>query len=249
MQTRATAVLMLVCFGQAACVRNIPPPPAPAQELPKPVANVPPEVEGKARVVIDVTNGPAAVEEVMATAESTATDGRHTYVAYGEVTRPVCLTTPCAVNLDYGQHNLRLLSKTDDHVGSVGTVDVGQSDSVFRHTMGSVSTGGAAHSLGVTSAILGVTGALVGGTLLLVGAASSSADDGTGASSGSGLSSVGGVTLGIGAGLLALGIGLMIASPPSIQEGSSTQFSLGESGGFVSGEAPKKVRADSAHDL
>ncbi len=141
------------------------------------------------------------------------------------------------------------MSKTDDHVGSVGTVDVGQSDSVFRHTMGQQSTGGAAHSLGVTSTILGLTGALVGGSLLLVGAAASSSDDGTGSSSGSGLTTAGGVTLGIGAGLLALGIGLMVASPPTIQEGASTQFSLGDTGGVVTGQAPKKVRADSAHDL
>ncbi|MEO9232449.1 MAG: hypothetical protein ABI421_03860 [Polyangiaceae bacterium] len=248
MQTRATAILMLVCFGQAACVRNLPPPPAPAQELPKPVANVPPDVEGKGRVVIDVTNGPAEVDEVLATAQSEATDGRHTYVSYGEVTRPICLTTPCAVNFEFGQHNLRLVSKSDDHVGSVGTVDVGQNDSVFRHTMGTQSTGGVAHSLGVTSTILGLTGAILGGSLLFVGAVSSSSQanaDGTTSSSGSGLTGAGAVTLGIGAGLLALGIGLMVASPPTIQEGSSTQFSLDKS----NSDDAKKHPVDALHSL
>lgn len=245
MKTRATAAVMLICFGQAACVRNLPPPPAPAQDMPKAVSNVPPDIEGKSRVVIDVTNGPAQVDEVLATAQSAATDGRHTYVSYGEITRPVCLTTPCTVNLDYGQHNLRLVSKTSDQVGSVGTVDVGQSDSVFRHTMGQQSSGGAVHAIGVTSATLGILGALTGGTLLLVGAASSSSDDGTGSSGGSGLTSVGAVTLGISAGLLALGIGMMIASPPTTQEGSSTQFSLDK----TNTDDGKKHLADSSHSL
>jgi hypothetical protein len=244
MKTRATAILMIVCFGQAACVRNLPPPPAPAQELPKPVSNVPPELEGKSRVVIDVTNGPARVDEVLATAQSEATDGRHTYVSYGEITRPVCLTTPCAVNLDYGQHNLRLVSTNKDDVGSVGTVDVGQSDSVFRHTMGQQSNGGAVHALGTTSTILGLTGAILGGTFLLVGAASSSANpDGT--SSGGGITTAGEVTLGIGVGLLALGIGMMIASPPTSQEGASTQFSLDK----TNQNDGKKQLADSSHSL
>jgi hypothetical protein len=244
MKTRATAVLMIVCFGQAACVRNLPPPPAPAQELPKPVANVPPDVEGKSRVVIDVTNGPARVDEVMATAQSEATDGRHTYVSYGEITRPVCLTTPCAVNLEYGQHNLRLVSTNKDDVGSVGTVDVGQSDSVFRHTMGQQSTGGAVHALGTTSTILGLTGAILGGSFLLVGAISSGSNpDGT--SSGGGITTAGEVTLGIGVGLLALGIGMMIASPPTSQEGASTQFSLDK----TNTDDGKKHLADSSHSL
>jgi hypothetical protein len=248
MKTRATAVVMLICFGQAACVRNLPPPPAPSQEMPKDVANVPPEVEGKSRVVIDVTNGPARVDEVLATAQSAATDGRHTYVSYGEITRPVCLTTPCAVSLDYGQHNLRLVSTTSYQVGSVGTVDVGQNDSVFRHTMGEQSSGGAVHGLGATAAVLGGVGVILGGSFLLVGALSSSATtspDGTSSSSGSGVTTFGAVTLGISAGLLALGIGMMIASPPTSQEGSSTQFSLDK----TNTDDKKNHLADSSHSL
>jgi hypothetical protein len=228
MRTQGTAVLTLILFSSG-CVRNLPPPPVPVQEMPKTVGNIPPEVEGKGRIVVDVTNGPAQVDEVLAQTETAATNGRQTYVAYGEVTRPVCLTTPCAVSFDYGQHNLRFVSKTDDHKMSEGTVDVGQSDSVFRHTMGERSNGGAVHALGTTSTILGLTGAVLGGTFLLVGAASSSDTvnpDGTTGSSGSGLTTVGAVTLGIGVGLLALGIGMMVASPPTIQDGASTQFSL-----------------------
>jgi hypothetical protein len=229
MRTQGTAMMMVVIFGATGCVRNLPPPPAPAQEMPKTVGNIPPEVEGKGRIVVDVTNGPAEVDEVLAQTASAATNGRQTYVAYGEVTRPVCLTTPCAVNFEFGQHNLRFISKTDDHKMSEGTVDVGQSDSVFRHTMGERSNGGAVHALGTTSTILGITGAVLGGPFLLVGAASSSANpDGTTSSSGSGITTVGAVTLGISAGLLALGIGMMVASPPTIQEGSSSQFSLDE---------------------
>jgi hypothetical protein len=245
--TQGTAMLMVTIFGATGCVRNLPPPPAPTQEMPKTVGNIPPEVEGKARIVVDVTNGPAEVEEVMAQTEATATNGRQTYVAYGEVTRPVCLTTPCAVNLEYGQHNLRFVSKGDDSHASEGTVDVGQSDSVFRHTMGEHSSGGAVHSLGVTSGILGVTGMILGGSLLAVGALSSSSDP-DGSSPSSGLTTVGAATLGIGAGLLALGIVMAVASPATNQEGASTQFSLDDKKPADTGKARVRL-ADDGHSL
>lgn len=226
LKTRAMAMGLAALTASTGCVRNLPPPPAPAQEMPKTTAEVPPETEGQSRVIVDVTNGPARVEEVIAQASSASSQG---VVAYGELTRNVCLQTPCAVNLDYGQHSFRFVSTTDNEHYSEAVVNANRDDSVFRHTMGEHSNGGVVHGLGATAAVLGVTGALVGGTLLLVGAASSSAtsDVDPQSSSGSGLKTAGAVTLGISAAVLVLGIGMMIASPATNQDGSSTQFSLG----------------------
>ena len=220
---RFSARGMVAILGSTACVREVPPPAAPPRELPKAVANVPPEVEGQGRVVVDVTNGPARVDEVVAQAASATSQG---VVAYGEITRNVCLTTPCAVNLDYGQHNFRFVSTTDDQHYSEAVVDAGRGDTIFRHTMGEHTSGGAVHTVGGVSAVLGTIGVLTGATLLGTGVLIHSAATSDNPDSGSGLTTVGAVTTGISAAVLAIGIGLMVGSPATNQEGASTQFSV-----------------------
>ncbi len=220
-----STMAILTMFGTAACTKTVPPPAAPPHEMPKLTGSIPPEVEGQSRVVLDVTNGPARVDEVLAQAASATSQG---VVAYGELTRNVCLKTPCAVNLDYGQHNFRFVSTTDDQHYSEGVVDAGRNDSIFRHTMGEHSSGGAVHAIGSTSAVLGVVGVLTGATLLGTGVLVHSAATSDNPDSGSGLTTVGAVTTGISAAVLALGIGLMVASPATNQEGSSTQYPAGD---------------------
>ncbi|MGH7279940.1 MAG: hypothetical protein ACRELY_00325 [Polyangiaceae bacterium] len=238
---RVSAMTMVIIFGSAACVRTVPPPAAPPQELPKSVANVPPEVEGEGRVVVDVTNGPARVDEVLAQAASATSQG---VVAYGEITRNVCLKTPCAVNLDYGQHNFRFVSTADDQHYSEAVVDAGRGDTIFRHTMGEHTSGGAVHAIGGISAVLGGVGLLTGATLLGTGVLIHSAATSDDPNSGSGLTTVGAVTTGVSAALLALGIGLMVASPATNQEGASTEFAADDA---KQGES--KRAADSQNNL
>lgn len=215
-----TGGAMAMILATTACTRTLPPPAAPAHEMPSASIEVPPAVDGQATVVVDVTNGPARVDEVIAQEAAATSNG---VVAYGELTRNVCLTTPCAVNLDFGQHKFRFTSTSDGERYGTGVVTAGRSDSVFRHTMGEHSNGGSVHGIGLAATSLGVLGALVGGSLLGTGALIQSSDT-AGTGSGSGLTTGGGVTLGIGLGLMAIGIGMMVASPTTNQEGSSTQF-------------------------
>ncbi|MEO8797236.1 MAG: hypothetical protein ABI551_05065 [Polyangiaceae bacterium] len=229
---------MAMILATTACTRTLPPPAAPAHEMPNASVEVPPEVEGQATVVVDVTNGPARVDEVIAQEAAATSNG---VVAYGELTRNVCLTTPCAVNLDYGQHNFRFTGTSDNERYGSGVVTAGRTDSVFRHTMGEHSSGGPVHGIGVATTSLGILGALVGASLLGTGALIQTSDT-NGSGSGSGLTTGGGVTLGIG--LVAIGIGMMVASPTTNQEGSSTQFA--NTNQLLSGESkPSKTSGQS----
>ena len=180
MRSKTACFVLVSSILNAACVESLPAPPPPTQEaLPQRVRLLP-NAPGKGRVVIDVTNGPARVVEVVAHGTSVV-QGRHrSYVSEGEITKPICVTTPCAANFDFGEHELRFISQTDEVSWGEGTVNVDGNDALFVHTMGRDDHGGGLHHTGDAIAGLGFLGALVGTGLIIGGAISNAAStDGT----------------------------------------------------------------------
>jgi hypothetical protein len=226
MRSKTACFVLISSFMNAACVETLPPPPPPAQEsVPSQVRLLPP-APGKGRVVIDVTNGPARVVEVVAHGTSVTHGRRRSYFSEGEITRPVCVTTPCAANFDFGQHELRFISQTEEVSWGEGTVNVDGNDAIFLHTMGRDDEGGAVHRTGNLLAGLGFIGGLVGGGLILAGAISNASSQ-DGSHPGQGVITGGEVTLGIGLGMLVAGLVMDACDPSRVQQGSSSQFSIG----------------------
>jgi hypothetical protein len=200
------AVALAAMFAGAAggCVVHVAPPPTPDKVIPQLTDKAEPPGEGEGQVVVDATNGPASVTLIVG-AFSVGT-------AYGSadsvVTKPVCATTPCVVNLPVGTHELIFAGKRDVDLASSDAVQVTRTPSVFRHTVGRVES-----SPGLLYG--GLLGATVGGATALTGAIflTSSETRGTGL-----------VTFGLGAAITAVGAGMMYYGRTRIQPGSSVQF-------------------------
>ena len=219
-QRCAVALLLILSLLSSACVATLPPPPAPsAADVPANVALLP-SSPGKGRVLLEATNGPASVDEVVAHENGVVYGRRGTWSTESEVTRPVCTETPCAANLDYGPHDLRFHALTgSDDVGDA-RVNVGTGDSAVLSTMGRQTSGGAGHAAGILALYFGAS-ALAAGTAMTGVAAAQ--DDGNKT-----VLYAGGATLGIGAGLAVLGAVLVLLDRPAQQEGSSAQYPLND---------------------
>jgi hypothetical protein len=116
---------------------------APARELPAMRSDLPPTPPDQGRVVLDVVDGPSTVSEVLthssASGSSVAVSSRGTLVvgsssAQGETSRTVC-TTPCAVDLPYGTHELRFVLDADPRRAEVANVMVGTRPRAFRRQL------------------------------------------------------------------------------------------------------------------
>ena len=229
--------VVLLAFTSAACgVENLEPPATPAKVIPRiPVEPGPPE-QGEGRVLIDAASGPAQVRVVLNRAVAVAQMGNYVGTMGTLTTASLCASTPCAVNLPYGQYELMFQSRTDEERQSSDMVTVGQQASVFRHELGRQEDPRAARAWGGTAMTFGVLGLATGASFLLTSALVNSNDsNGASSSSSSTFSTIGVVTIGVGAVLTALGIGLLVAGRPKVQPGSSVQFVPGGPGG---GPAP-----------
>jgi hypothetical protein len=223
MSSRLVASIVLLAFSTAACGPEIVPPPAVPQKVVPQVAGEPgPPAQGEGRLVVDSASGPAQVEVIVNRSTSYASVGGYVG-AIGMVTSShLCVSTPCAVNLPYGQYELFFQSKSDEDRFSSDTATVGQKPSIFRHELGSRDQSTTALAIGSTSITLGSLGLLTGGSLLIAGLATEGGND---AKTSTDFKSIGAVTVGISAAVLALGIGLLIAGRPKVQAGSSVQWS------------------------
>jgi hypothetical protein len=185
----------------------------------------PPPHEGEGQVTLDVSTGRARAELVTQRTQvepyqsgvGFAPRGYGGYAPQAQYTlRPLCLT-PCTVNLPQGTHEV-LFSDVDMGSGRTSTafVDVGAAPSVLRHAMGrqTSSVGGIVGA--VVMGGLGTALSLAGGMLMGFQDASQPGHEN--------LAIAGGVTLGVGA---ALGVGAIVlglTSRPTVQPGTSTQW-------------------------
>lgn len=206
------------------CTRILPPPAAPERVLPAMRTDVPDPAAGEGRVALDVVEGPARVDEVLARSSASSSgvavsSGGAVVVgsgyAEGTSTRHVC-TTPCLVNLPFGTHELSFTlenGRTD-----TASVMVGTRPSAHRRTLAL-----ADEPLGRPEAVAGFALTVAGGSFAVLGFGLGplfflSDSDGAGIGF-----LVGGA---VGLVLFAIGIPLMALNPADQREGASVEWYL-----------------------
>jgi hypothetical protein len=204
----------------AACVKHLPPAPTPEAIVPRVEAGTP-LAAGQGRLVLDVVEGPAPVQQVRMTAEPVATQGGHTAYDLHEAPGILCAVTPCATNLPVGNVLLGFPVIGDPDATEVELVHIGPEPSVYRRSLSVYTdTSGGLRLFGILATSIGGASAVTGTALLPIGLAKDN----------SGLTIAGGVTLGVGAVLLAVGIWAIRADSPTYRPGSSNHFPLGTPG-------------------
>jgi hypothetical protein len=198
---------MLVLLG---CGRTIPPPEVPPRIAPPGLEQPGPAPGGTGRVLIDVTNGPAAVAQVLGRHQYAAAGGGAVVMGYGMSTRPLCHFTPCWADLEVGDAELHIVHRADPELFDLVPIRVSSRTSMVRHTLGRSEPGGAAYFLGLMGVTLGSSAVAVGVPLW------AALDD---PSAGMLITITGGVTA-------VLGILMMILDQPSVQMGSTNQYDL-----------------------
>jgi len=209
---RAGWVALLVpCWF--ACVKQLPPAPTPPPVVPVVQAANPPG-SGQSQLIVDVVEGPTAVQRVglQSTPVNTA-NGRPSY-RFSEVPTSLCAPSPCTVAVPVGNILLGFPVIGNNEL-ETELVNVGPDPSVYRRSL-SVYTDrtGATRVLGIIATALGGTAAITGTVLLPIGL--SKGNDG--------LTTAGAITLGGGALLLVAGIWAIRHDAPTFRPGSSNHF-------------------------
>jgi hypothetical protein len=196
----------LLFAGACAPVRVVRPPPAPDRTLPALEAPLPEAGGGMARVVI-WTDVPARVERV----GTIDARGSRIFDTREFAARAVlCDPAPCVVTLPYGDYELTFSGIKDASRTGTATLRVHSDTVVFKHTLGQLR-----HGRGqVTGYAIVLTG------LLLLGVSAAMA---TNPSARQNSSTVEGLAI-AGAGGIALGGVVLVASPTTRQEGSTSQW-------------------------
>jgi len=188
---------LVVGMAGAGCLVRVAPPPTPDKVLPKLATQPEPPGEDEGQVIVDTTNGPATVTVViLGMGGSTA------------LTKTVCATTPCAVNLPIGSFDLVFSGKADPAMASTDAVQVARAPSILRHTVGRVDSSPGLLWGGMGLATLGGTGMLIYGILATGDLAGTSEYIG----------------LGVSTALTAAGVVMMMMGRTKLQPGSSIQW-------------------------
>lgn len=220
----ALRYLVLIVAFAPGCVRTLPPVAAPPRELPEMRTDVPEPAPGEGRVALDVVDGPARVDEVVARSSSRAsavavssagTVAVGDAVAEGATTAHVC-TTPCLVNLPHGTHEL--IFTLPSGRADTASVMVGTRPTAYRRV------------LAIREQPLGRGEALAGFSMMMGGLAFAGIGFGIGPLFVSGNSSGLGVGLlvlgGVGVVLAAIGIPLLALHPADQREGAGVEWYL-----------------------
>jgi hypothetical protein len=210
----------------ACAPHELPPAEAPAKEVPRvPDAPPTPPPAGSARVLIDANGEPAHVEEVVGLERGFDVLRRRAMWGTTMVTRTLCRTLPCAVDLPRGDHDLVFTAETPkaadkDRIDLV-TVRAVDPVTVVRHAIGHTETPEVGE-VGAVIAGFGVTSAVLCWIPFLVGAAVQ--DPGT-----RGSWDQAGVGMAVGGGIAILvGAVLAIVGAPEYTPGATTQWSIPE---------------------
>jgi hypothetical protein len=175
---------------------------------------MPPEATGAgmARVVLS-TDLPARVVRVSALR---ATSGPRHF--HGDVGELLCETTPCAVTLPYGDHEVRFTALGDPERTDATLVHVAQSTVVVNHTLGRSHTN-AGHGLGGFVLGLGVVTTFVAAGLGMK-ASSSTTAPAAAAAAGFGMIALGGVLMGVAPNTEQPGVSTVWSPPPGAIAGA-----------------------------
>jgi len=197
-----------------ACVRQLPPLPPPPAIAPPVQAPAPPP-GGHGRLIIDVVDGPFAVQRVDMKSEPTTNAKGRTMYRFFESPSVLCQQSPCVADVPQGNVLLGFPVIGDPNTMEVELVNVGPDPSVYRRSLSLYEdkTGG--------TRVMGIIMTAVGGAALITGTAllpiGISKDN-------SGLTWAGGISLGGGAALLTLGILMIRADAPTFRPGSSNHY-------------------------
>ncbi len=199
-----------------ACVKRLPPAPTPEPVAPQRPA-LPPPAGGHGRLVVDVVDGPVAVQRVDLGAKEVADGTGRVKYRFVESPAVLCAAAPCVSDMPTGNILLGFPVLGDPDAMETELVHVGPEPSVYRRTL-SVYDGrtGSTRVLGIIATALGGTAMSTGTTLLPIGLSKDN----------SGLTIAGGVSLGAGVALLVAGILAMNADAPTYRPGSSNHFPL-----------------------
>jgi hypothetical protein len=209
-----------VCIGLAiacllvGCVKRLPPAPTPQAVAPV-IPAAPPPPPGYTRLVVDVVDGPAAVQQVRMQSRPVENDlGRISY-QFSERPEVLC-TAPCATDLPAGNILLGFPVLGKDAL-ETELVHLGPEPSVYRRALSIYDDrSGGLRVFGIIATAVGGASAITGTALLPIGLS-----DGNGA-----LTAAGGITLGVGAALIAFGVWAIRHDAPTFRPGSSNHFPL-----------------------
>jgi len=158
---------VLAAFLAASCAPNVLPPPAvPEQVMPPMAASAP--AEPNMGVVAIATDEPSIVEEITGHMEGVTSGGR---VVSGLTYKTVCRQTPCATDLAFGGHDLRMTSLTDPNHNGTGSITVGPQPIDYRYALGHNLD---AHMGGIGAISLGFTAMVIGPVFIGIGNAGGS---------------------------------------------------------------------------
>lgn len=211
------ALALLTAAASAACVKTLPPAPTPQPVIPRIDAAATPE--GRARLVVDVVEGPTPVHRVSMTPRPSDSGQGRPSVRFVETPEVLCAGTPCVADLPAGNILLGFPVLGRDAM-EVELVHVGPDPSVYRRSLSIYDNRSrATRVLGIIGTSLGGASALTGMALLPIGLARDH----------DGLTLAGGITLGAGAALVAIGIWAITHDPPTFRPGSSNHYPLAPS--------------------
>ncbi len=204
-------LLLGACAPRTLTPATVPEAIAPQVELGEP----PPP--GRSRLVIDVVEGPVAVERVRMRATPITAAGETTQrFGFHEADEMLCPTTPCVLDVEPGNLLLRFPVLGNDEIDHHSElVHVGPKPSVYRRRLDQYEEGRSGLVVaGIVFALVGVSGSITGAVL------AAGADDDSNRALG------GGITAGVGLAMLVFGSWLARLGAPTIRPGSSVHFEL-----------------------
>jgi hypothetical protein len=221
MRTEFARLCFIPCvLSHLACgERELPPPQAPAREVPpvEPRVNAP--AAEQTRLLLDANGERAKVSEVTAWSSSaavTSTGSRwSTPLSFEDLQRPICLT-PCLADFSPGLHRLIFVSDDGKRSGAAD-VQVGEQSQVLRIALGRNEPPKTSQAGALILTVLGASTMFVGSLL------AASADSMSGSDQ-SELQERGFTLLGIGAGTMLVGLPWLLLSRGVHQNSTVTDF-------------------------
>jgi hypothetical protein len=196
---RSTGLVLIVTVGCAG-TRHIDPPPPPTPLYPAVALPPTPPDSGTSRVVFDVVDGPTQIQI------KSAQPGSSKW-------QLLCAITPCAADLQPGQHEVSFVLSADPEFNDYTTIITPPGTTVYRRQLGIRTSHPVLLGAGYAVAYTGLLVLMIGGLISAL-----EADQGNG--------HAGSSTALVGLGMMAGGGAMFYFGWPSEQPGSVTQFAV-----------------------
>lgn len=208
-------IASVACVFAVACVQELPPAATPDRVVPT-IATVTTPAEGQGRLVIDVVDGPTAIDRIQMEPHPIKDEAGRESFQFWESTSRLCETTPCVVDLTPGNILLAFPIVGRDNAVETELVHVGADPSVYRRALSHYDPPGGTYVLGIVGTAIGGMTLIPGLVFLPLGLAKGN----------DGFTIAGAITLGVGSVLTAVSILGIVADPPSRQAGASVHYPL-----------------------